>query len=167
MVIRNNWTITLLSSPFTTLPFFALSQLTASPVSSLELGLIEGRRRRPGYWLEITMLRYLVPRLPQVNINLLQLPSLHPLGPFYNKVEEIENRGESLFSIEIGGKNFFKLFCHRSTTLRLPYTPHPQRKKIPTLLKKKPIKKFCKLGHQLFSMQIVRGQFETNNFHNH
>jgi hypothetical protein len=38
---------------FTTLPF------TASPVSSLELGLIEGRRRRPGYWLEITMLRYL------------------------------------------------------------------------------------------------------------
>ena len=27
--------------------------------------------------------------------------------------------------------------------------------------------KFCKSGHQLFSMQIVRGQFETNNFHNH
>ena len=66
---------------FTTLPFFALSQLTASPVSSLELGLIEGRRR-PGYWLEITMLRYLVPRLPQVNINLQQLPSLHPVCPF-------------------------------------------------------------------------------------
>ena len=42
-------------------------QVTATPVSSHELQSC--RRRRPGHWLEITMLRYLVPRLPQVNIN--------------------------------------------------------------------------------------------------
>ena len=58
-------------------PRLPMQYIKLQQLQSLELCLVEcRRRRRPGYWLEITMLRYLVPRPPQVDIKLQQLQSL-------------------------------------------------------------------------------------------
>ena len=62
------------------------------------------------------MLRYLVPRLPQVNINLQQLPSLHhlsPFCPFYKRKErELKNRAGAFFTLNGGTRNWNWNLCH-------------------------------------------------------
>jgi hypothetical protein len=71
------------------------SYSNSSHFQSLELCLVQcrRRRRRPGYWLEITMLRYLVPRPPQVDIKLQQLQSL-PVTRSLWKVDDDDDDSE-------------------------------------------------------------------------
>ena len=56
------------------------------------------------------MLRYVVPRLPQVNINLQQLPSLHPVCPFQKRKER--KLGQDFFITNRGQENFKSLQSH-------------------------------------------------------